>query len=207
MAAALSALACYPRLSLWLQRPAPVWYLEATIFVCCTMLWGFVFAWHEPYTGRPVFIVKQEPAPFLAATVGGIAMALISHFWLDPVLRPKFPEEYPPDWSHWLAAVPFLMAFNQLFGVFAPVDWLMRLTRNRWMAAALTGVLAAALLLYKTQKLSISVPPPLLTAMLLGRLVSGFLVVWFYLRGGLGLVWWWGLLQESRHVLDFAESP
>ncbi|HUC84507.1 MAG TPA: hypothetical protein VL970_04870, partial [Candidatus Acidoferrales bacterium] len=160
-------------------------------------------AWHEPYTGRPVFVFKQELAPFLLATLLGITTALAFHFWLDPSLRSKFPEEYPPDWRHWLAAVPFILAFNQLFLIFAPFDWLMRLTRNRWAAAGLTGALAVALLLLKIHKLSVSVPAPLLAALLPARLAAAFLVVWFYLRGGVGLVCWWGLLIESRHLLDF----
>jgi hypothetical protein len=203
LAAALSALACYPRLVLWLQRPTPVWYLEAVIFFCCIVLWGFVFAWHQPYTGRPALVLRPEPAPLAVATVGGIALALIWHGWLDPVLRPQLPEEYPPDWGHWLASVAFLLAFNQLFSIFAPVDWLMRLTQNRWVTAGLAGLMAAALFFYKTQKLAVSVPPSLLAVMLLCRLLAGLLVVWFYLRGGLPLVWWWGLLLESRLVPDF----
>jgi hypothetical protein len=203
IAAAISSLACYPRLELWSARPFPIWYLEATIFFCSIMLWGFVFAWHERYGGGPVFRLKLEPGPFLVATIGGTATALAAHVWLDPWLRPKFPEEYPPDWRHWLAAVPFLLAFNQLFGVFAPVDWLMRLFRNRWVAAALPGLLSAALLLYKSQKLSLSIPPHWLAVMILGRMLSGLLLVWLYLRGGVVLVWWWGLLQEARHLLDF----
>jgi hypothetical protein len=204
IAAAVSALACYPRLSLWLHRPGPIWYLEATIFICGIMLWGFVFAWHEPYTGRPVFIFKQELVPFTVATLAGIGAALAFRLWLDPVLRPQFSEEYPPDLLHWLAAVPFILAFNQLFVIFAPFDWLMRLTRNRWLSAGLTGVLAGALLLVKIQKLSATVPPSLLAVMLLGRSVAGFLAAWFYLRGGAGLVCWWAFLLESRHLVDFA---
>jgi len=38
--------------------------------------------------------------------------------------------------------------------------------------------------------------------MLAGRVVTGFLVVWCYLQGGVGLVCWWTLLLESRHLLD-----
>jgi len=202
IAAAISMLACYPRLSLWLTRPGPIWYLEATIFLCSIMLWGFVFAWHEPYTGRPVFIFKPDLVPLAVATLAGLAASLAFHFWVDPTLRTKLPEEYPPDLLHWLAALPFILAFNQLFVLFAPFDWLMRLIRNRWMAAALTGLLAAAVLLFKIQKLTVAVPPSLLTALLLGRILSGFLVVWFYLRGGVPLVCWWTLLLESRHLLD-----
>jgi hypothetical protein len=203
LASALSTVACYPRLALWSGRPFPVWYLEAMIFLCGIMLWGFVFAWHKPYSARPVFVWPPDWQPFTVATAAGTALALASHFWVDPLLRSRFPEEYPPDWPHWLAVVPFTLALNQLFCVFAPVDWLMRLTRSRRAAAVLTGLLAAALLLLKAQKLAVSLPPPTLAAMLLARLAAGTLVAWLYLRGGVGLVWWWGVLLESRLLLDF----
>ena len=35
----------------------------------------------------------------------------------------------------------------------------------------------------------------------------GFLAVWFYLRGGVLLIWWWTLLIEARHLLDLAGNP
>jgi hypothetical protein len=203
LAAAVSALACYPRLVLWLHRPAPLWYLEATIFICCILLWGFVFAWHEPYTHRPVFHLKLDLAPLIIATLTGFGTAAAFHLWLDPSLRSKFPEEYPPDLTHWLAALPFILGFNQLFLIFAPFDWLMRLAKNRWVATTLTALWGAILLALKMHSQSATMAPPLLALMLAGRVVSGFLVVWCYLQGGVGLVCWWALLLESRHLLDF----
>lgn len=203
LAALISALASYPRLALWRHRPAPLWYLEATLFICCILLWGFVFAWHEPHTGQPVFRFKLDPMPLLVATVTALGAALVFHLWLDPPLRSKFPEEYPPDLAHWLAAVPFILAFNQLFLIFAPFDWLMRLGKNRMVAACLTSLLGAVLLLMKIHSLSASIAPPLLAVLLAGRVATGLLVVWFYLRGGVILVCWWALLLESRHLLDF----
>jgi hypothetical protein len=203
IAGAISALACYPRLLLWAHRPGPVWYLESTIFVCAVVLWGFVFAWHEPYMGGPVFMRKLERWPLAVVTAAGVVSALAAHAWLDPVLRAQLPEEYPADGRHWLAALLFILAFSQLFGILAPVDWLMRLTRNRWLTSALLGLLASALLLYKIQKLAVAVPSPVLTAMLVARTASGFWLVWMYGRGGAGLVSWWTLLQTSRHWLDF----
>lgn len=203
LAAAVSTLACYPRLRLWQHRPAPLWYLEATLFICCILLWSFVFAWHERYTQRPVFRWNRDPLPLLVATLTGLGTAVAFHLWLDPALRVKFPEEYPPDLAHWLAAVPFILAFNQLFLVFAPFDWLMRLSKNRWVATTLTSLLGVLLLLLKIHTLSATLAPPWLAVMLAGRVVAGFLVVWFYLRGGVLLVGWWALLLESRHVLDF----
>jgi hypothetical protein len=203
LAAAVSALACYPRLVLWLHRPAPLWYLEATIFLCCILLWGFVFAWHEPYTHRPVFRLTLEPLSLIIATLTGLGSAAAFHLWLDPSLRSKFPEQYPPDLTHWLAALPFILGFNQLFLVFAPFDWLMRLVKKRWVATTLTALWGAILLALKLHGQSATLAPALMAVLLAGRVVSGFLVVWCYLQGGVGLVCWWAFLLESRHLLDF----
>ena len=98
-----------------------------------------------------------------------------------------------------------MLAFNQLFLIFAPFDWLMRLSKNRWVAASLTGLLGAALLAMKFHTLSASIAAPLLVVMLAARIVAGFFVVWLYLRGGVGLVCWWAFLLECRHLLDLIE--
>ena len=206
LAAALSALACYPRLNLWLHRPAPIWYLEATIFICGIMLWGFVFAWHEFYTKRPAFVFKLELKPFVVAALMGIGAALAVHQWLDPALRPKMPEDYPVDLPHWFALALFSLAFNQLFLIFAPFAWLMRLFKNRWVAGSLTVLFGACVLLMKAQSLPTSVPTPLVVAFVAGKVITGSLAIWFYLRGGVILVWWWALLFESRHLLDLIGS-
>lgn len=204
IAAALSALACYPRLSHWETQTLPVWYLEAVIFLCCIVLWGFVFAWHGPYAGRPVFIFKQELTPLVTATLTGIGMATVFHLWLDPVLRAKFPEEYPQDVRHWLASTAFSMALSQLFLVFAPFDWLMRLAKTRWMAMVLTALFAASLQAVKIHSLTTPMPPLLEATLLVIRFTGGLLAAWFYLRGGAVLVWWWALLLVCRHLLDFS---
>ena len=202
LAAAVSALACYPRLLLWLHRPGPIWYLEATLFVCGIMLWGFVFAWHEPYANRPVVVLKLEPAPFFGATLIGILAATVVHLWLDPALRSKMPDDYPVDLKHWFASVLFSLALTQLFLIFAPFDWLMRLFKNRWLAASLTALFGAGVLVMKIHSLAAPVSPLLLATLLAGRLVIGFLAVSFYLRGGVVLVWWWAFLFEARHLPD-----
>ena len=207
IAASISALACYPRLSLWLNRPFPVWYLEATVFLCGVVLWGFVFAWHTQYTHRPVFILKLEPGPFIAATLIGIVAATVFHLWLDASLRPVTPEEFPADLKHWFALVLFSLAFNQLFLLFAPFAWLMRLFKNRWVATILTVLFGACVLAMKIRSLATPVSPLLLAAFLAGRIAMGFLAVMFYLRGGVILIWWWTLLFEARHLLDLAGHP
>jgi hypothetical protein len=202
IAALISALACYPRLSLWLNRPAPIWYLEAMIFLCAIVLWGFVFAWHTHYTHRPVFVFKLESGPFIAVTLVGITAAMVFHLFLDPSLRPQIPEEYPADLEQWFAWVLFSLFFNQLFLLFAPFAWLMRLFKNRWVAASLTVLFGACVLAMKIRSLPTPVPTLLFAALLAGRIVMGFLAVWFYLRGGVMLIWWWTFLFEARNLLN-----
>ena len=204
IAALATALACYPRLSLWLNRSFPIWYLEAIIFFCGIVLWGFVFAWHTQYTHRPVFTLKIEPRLFITVTLVGIVAAAAFHLFLDPSLRLKMPEEYPADLRQWLAMVLFSLAFNQLFLLFAPFAWLMRLFQNRRVAPCLTVLFGAFVLAIKIR----SAPTPIPSSAVCGapgrRIVMGFLAVSFYLRGGVLLSWWWTLLIEARHLLDLA---
>jgi hypothetical protein len=204
LAALATALASYPRLSLWVNRAYPIWYLEAVLFFCSTVLWSFVFAWHHQYSHRPVFTTRQEPGPFLTATLAGIAMATAFHFFVDPSLRLKVPEEYPADPKQWLAMTLFALTFNQLFLVFAPYAWLVRLSKNRQVATGLTVLFGAIVLTVKTGSLSHTPIPSLwLAALLAVRIGMEFLCVSFYLRGGMLLSWWWTLLLEARYGFDF----
>lgn len=202
LAAGLSALACYPRMTFWQNRSAPVWYLEATIFLCAIVLWGFVFAWHTPYTGRPVLAFKLEPRSFFTVTLTGLLAAAVYHLWLDPPLRAQLPEEYPADARHWLAALLFTLGLNQLFLTFALCDWLLRLLKRPWLVAVLAALFGAGLLVLKLESLATPLPTPLLVGLLTGRIAAGFLAVIFYLRGGVVLVCWWNFLFESRHLLN-----
>ena len=43
-------------------------------------------------------------------------------------------------------------------------------------------------------------PTALLAGFLVCRVAMGSLSVYFYLRGGVLLAWWWGLLLQSRHL-------
>jgi hypothetical protein len=202
IAALASTLACYPRVSLWLDHAEPVWYLEGTIFLCSIVLWRFVFAWHTPYTHGAVFMLKQERGPLIAATVVAMIAATVFDLLLDPLLRSKMPQDYPADREHWFAFLLFSLALNQLFLLFAPFDWLMRLLKNRWAATHLTVLFGAILLVLRIQSLHIHLAPVLFAAILTGKIAMGFLAVSFYLRGGVLLVWWWTILFEARHLLN-----
>ncbi len=201
IAALATTLACYPRLSFWLSRSLPIWYLEAIMFFCSIILWSFVFAWHTRYAHRPVFILKIEPRLFAIVTVAGIVVATGFHLFLDPSLRPKLPEDYPASPEQWFALVLFSLAFNQLFLVFAPFAWLIRLFQNRWAATCLTVLLSVIVMAIKIHSTPAPFPPPLFATLLAGRVVMSFLAVSFYLRGGVLLSWWWTLLIEARHLV------
>jgi hypothetical protein len=54
----------------------------------------------------------------------------------------------------------------------------------------------------RIQSLPIHLTPMLFAAILTGKIAMGFLAVWFYLRGGVLLVWWWTILFEARHLLN-----
>jgi hypothetical protein len=207
IAALASALACYLRLSLWVERPVSIWLLEATIFLCGIVLWGFVFAWHTRYTHRPVFVLKLESGPFIAVTLIGIIAAVIFHLWLDPSLRLNVPEEYPADLNHWLAQLLFSMFLSQLFLLFAPFAWSMRLFQYRRAATIVTVLFSAFVWVIKNQSLPTPIPHPLFAVLLVVKIATGFLAVWFYLRGGIILIWWWTILFESRHLLNLAGNP
>jgi hypothetical protein len=206
IASLVTALACYPRLPLWLNRSLPIWYLEAVIFFCGIVLWGFVFAWHTRYTHRPVFILKLEYAPFITVTLAGIAVATAFHLFLDPALRLKMPEDYPADLRQWLAMALFSLAFNQLFLVFAPFAWLVRLLQNRRAATVLTVLFGAFVLTIKCRYSTTPIPSLLFATLLAVKIGMGFLSVSFYLRGGVLLSWWWTFLLEARHLLNLVND-
>lgn len=202
-----SALAAYPRMAAWSNRSAPIWYLEAMIFFCTVILWGFVFAWHTRYTGRPVFVFNVGIKPFLVATLSGILIAMVYHQWFDPSLRTLLPKEYPTDIKSWCAFVLFMLAVGQLFLIFAAFAWFIRLTKNLKVTITLTALFSVLVLALKIQTLPTSPSLVLLVALFLTRIVIGFLVVGFYWRGGVILVAWWTLLFQARLLLDFINHP
>jgi hypothetical protein len=205
-ASLVTTLACHLRLMHWPNRSDPIWLLEAVIFFCSIVLWSFVFAWHTRYTGRPVFTLQIKPRLFTAVTLAGVVAAAGYYLLLDPTLRAKVPEEYPADLGQWLALALFSMAFNQLFFIFAPFAWLIRLFHHQSVAIILTILFGAVVLAIKIHSTPIPISPMLFAAFLAGRVVMGFLAVWLYLRGGVLLSWWWTLLIEARHLLSLTDN-
>src|ERR1043166_6845439 len=130
-AALVTFVACFPRLWLAPQLKYPLWYLGSLLFLASIVLWAFVLAWHSEYTGRPVFTFKVPLAPFIAATSSGLAAIIVLQLWVDPQLRARSPSEYPVNLEQWLVTTLFSLAFTQLFLVFAPFAWLMRLFQKQ----------------------------------------------------------------------------
>jgi hypothetical protein len=122
--------------------------------------------------------------------------------FLDPVLRLRTPEDYPVNLTQWIAMTLFTLAFSQLFLVFAPFAWLIRLFQHRGMAMVLTVLFGVFVLLVKMRSFAVPYSPWLVLALVLVRVGLGFMAVYFYLRGGVVLVWWLGLLIEARHLLQ-----
>ncbi len=198
-----SGLACWPRIATAPHQRYPAYYLEAVVVLGSIVLWGFVFAWHTHYTQRPVFTLKVPAWPFALATSTGLATALFWHFALDPWLRPKVPEDYPTTMEQWLAIALFSLGLKQLFVVFAPFDWLIRLLGKKEPAFILTVVFGLAVVLLRDYRSpSPMSTEPFFLGVLAVRGVAGALSVYFYLRGGVLLVWWWVLLLQSRHFLN-----
>ncbi len=204
LAAPLTALACTPRLLLWADRPYPLWYLEAILVLGGFVLWAFVFAWHPPYTGRPVFTFKPPARALLDATAAGVLMGLVLRTFVDPLFRPSSPEDYPADLREWFAMTLFSLGFSQLFLVFAPFAWSIRLSRRRWFAALFTVAFGVFVLVMKLRTSSAELAPALFALLLGVRAVTALLTVWFFSRQGVLLAWWWGLLLQARHLLSLS---
>ena len=202
IAAALSALLCLPEMLLWQHRKFPLWDAEATIFFGGFVLWAFVFAWHTEYTGRPVFTLKINPLLLGAVTALGIGGAICSRFFYDPYLRTINPEEYPADLAHWIGSTLFALVFAQLFLVFAPYAWAIRLSRSPKFSLGFTVTFGVAVWLLRIHLSPHVLPTWLFINLFVSRIIQAVLAVWFYLRGGALLVWWLGLLLEARHLFD-----
>ena len=76
----------------------------------------------------------------------------------------------------------------------------MRLGRNRAAATALTILLSVLVFFLKSATVA-ALPFPIFAGILVGRVAMTWLQIFFYLRGGVLLVWWMALLMELRHLL------
>jgi hypothetical protein len=202
IAAALTSIACYPRLLLTPQLPHPVWYLESLLFLGGIVLWAFVFAWYPNYMQRPLFTVRVGWATWVMASVAGVGGGLLLHFLLDPALRARTPSEFPVTVRHWLAMALFNLSFTPLLLIFAPFSWLLRLIQRKAAAIALTVLFGLFVLAVKNRGGS-PMPSGLFAGLVIFRVAAGLLSTYLFLRGGVVLVWWFTLLLQGRNLLEF----
>ena len=202
VAAALTSLACHPRFAVW-KVPYSIWYLELVLFLGSFLLWAFVFAWHTHFTDRPVFNRRVEPRLWLLVTCAGIVVAIGLHWYLDPAFKRRTPADYPTSINQWFGMTAFALAFTPLFLTYAPLAWAVRLVQRVWLAGVFTVLFGVFVMLLKIQADPKPLAPTVFMELLALRLVLGVCSVNLYLRGGAWLVWWWTLLLEFRHLLDF----
>ena len=202
VAALIGALACYPRIAHWPRPAYPIWYLEAVLLLGGFVLWAFVFAWHEKYSRRPVFSSRLTGAPLIQTTVAGILVAILLHQLVDPIFRARTPEDYPVNFTEWLAMTLFSLAFNQLFLVFAPFAWALRLAKRPEAAIVFTVLFGVLVAVMKVHSSPAPVSGSLLCLIVTVRAAVSFLSVWFYSRHGIIVTSWWGILLQTRHLFD-----
>ena len=202
LAALLSTLACIPRIAIWQDRPYAVPFMSVTMLFCTFVLWAFVFAWHEQYSGCRVFNLRFQPVLWTVGTVYALAAAASEHFSLDDKLRIITPQVYPTDWSSWAAMSLFSLSLEQLFLCFAPFAFFIRLSHRQTTAVGFT-IVFGLFVVFLNLNSGKSLPGMGLTAELIAlRVVSAFVNVFFYLKGGVLLVWWIGLVIQLRHLLE-----
>lgn len=204
IAAALTALACYPRLAHWGQRADAVWFYEAVIGWSAFVMWAAVFAWQERH-GRVEVFPKAVPQKLWLITLAlGVSGAAISFHFGDPALRQLVPTDFPSNPGQWLDHVLFNLALEQPFLCFAPFAFLVRLLPSA--KAAAIGVLLFGLLVFalKLQSLKTALAWDVALVMVLFRAIHSAVTVWLYLRGGVWLVWLFALLLQCRHWFAFA---
>src|SRR5581483_1412940 len=147
-AALITALVCYPRLAMWSERLHAVSFLWLMLLWAGFVLWAFVFAWQSEYGHRPVMGFKVQGRLWMAATLCGLAWAVMLHFLIDPQLRAVTPKEFPTDWKSWLAMSLFSVGFDPLFLCFAPFAFFARLSHRQEASVALT-VLFGVMVFYR----------------------------------------------------------
>jgi hypothetical protein len=201
LAALLSSILCLPR---YLASPQhyPIWYLELVTLFGSFVLWAFVFAWHTQYTRRPVFTLNIQPALLIGATLLTALLALAFREWFDPIFRARFPRDYPATVAQWFSFTLYSLAFTQLFLVFAPLAWLMRLTRRLDYAVPMTILFGIAARALQDHNAHLQLSVGLSLGLWLLRCATALLGLWVYLRGGVLLTWWCALILQSRHLLE-----
>jgi hypothetical protein len=202
IAALLAAAACLPRFLLWSGRDRPIWFLELAVLSAGFFLWSFVFGWQAQYGARDPLKPSRSAALWSVATGCALAGAALNRWLVDPVVRTISPQDFPPNLAAWAAGLLFALSIGQLFMVFAPMAFFLRLAQRGWLAIVLTLGFGLFVMSMKLESAKASPPPGVLVELVLVRLASGAVGLWFYLKGGLPMAWWMALLAHARYLPD-----
>jgi hypothetical protein len=205
LAALATALACYTRLELWQTRRLPIWYLELVLLMGTFFLWSFVFGWQGPYGGRDPLQPSKSAKLWALATASAVAVAALHYFVLDARLRPLAPDEFPSSHSAWLAMALSTLTLTQLFVVFAPLAFFLRMISRRWLAVALTLAFNLFVMLRRSALAPTTLPPCLLASLIGIRLLGASILIFFYFKGGLPLACWATFLVHARLLLELPQ--
>jgi len=206
IAALMTALASYPRLSLWLTRQGYAEFLTVFLGMCAFMMWLVVFGWHEKFAGRPPITLRVEPKPLALSTIAAVGIGALMFRYADPSLREIVPKDFPQSFQQWTTGTLFRLAFIDLFLIFAPFAWFIRLTKNRTASIVLTIGLGVFIWVLKARSSPGTIPASIGIALLLARTLTSWIAVALYVRGGAVLVWWFALLIECRHLVALARN-
>jgi len=185
---------------MWRDRSHQLWFLALTLAWASFILWSFVLGWTPQNVRRPILAVR--PILWIMATFAGLAGALVLRLFIDSVLQILLPGDYPDTYEAWLAMTLFTLGFDQLFLCFAPFAFFVRLISDQRVAATLTVLFGVVLLGLRIESLGGQVSPGFITGLFVWRIAAGFLTLYFYLKGGLSLVWWCALLMQLRHLIN-----
>ena len=205
LAAALTVLACYPRLANWGQRPNALWYLLAVVGWAAFVMWAAVFAWHERHGGVKLFRRDVSVQVWLSALGLGVAGGAVMFFFVDPTLREVSPTDFPRTASEWFERMLFNLALEQLFLCLAPFAFCARLFRTQ--RAGAIGVVLFSLLVFalKLQSLKTPLAGTLVALLAVFRTFSSVAMIGLLLRGGFWPLMLFTFVLQCRNL--FALSP
>jgi hypothetical protein len=200
LAALVTSLACFSRLTDWTERSHSTLFLSLALFYVVFVLWAFVFAWQSQYAKMPVFLYPSLRT-WAGATACGLVWGLLLYLAVDPQLRIISPKDYPSDLRSWVSMSLFTLGFYPLFLFFGPLAFFARLSQNRVASFVLTLLFGTFILLVKLGSSPVYPPMLLVATLMVLRLIEGLFSIYFYLRGGAVLVWWLVLLLQLRHLI------
>jgi hypothetical protein len=198
IAAAITALACYPRLWLWTDRPNALWFMVTLLVLTSFVLWSFVFGWYPARAHHPVIHPALSQHDWLIACAMGLAGALVLAIAVDPKLKVLNPADYPESFHAWTAHALFSLSFSQLFLCYAPIALFLRLFRDPTLAILLTILLGEFLLGLQLNAASFQVDLPFRLLLFGLRALLGWASAYLFLRGGVLLGTTWSFLLECR---------